>query len=190
MIHLHYYSKIRSIVYVAAMLCVVIGLFMGMCTQDNSKASTERYVIDPISAEEWIIGCFMNSVNSKADQRIPKAIVDIAPKYGLDPLFVAAIVYKESTFKIKCPGAAGERGLMQIHPCHRKRVEWSRMYEIEPNIHAGCAEFARHLVSSKGSYAGATRRYTGGVSARYDKTYRKLQQMVADYVSGKHYNAK
>lgn len=170
-------SLVLMVICVVALLWSVNAMIVAATTDPVEVVERQAVITD----EQWVIGCFMNSKNSKADQRIPKAICDIAPLYKLDPLWVAAIIYKESTFRINCTGAAGERGLMQVHPCHRKRVDWSKMYEIEPNIHAGCAEFVRHLASAKGSLSGATRLYTGGVSHRYDSTYRTLCVMLKDY---------
>ncbi len=40
----------------------------------------------------------------------------------------------ESTFNVACIGGAGERGLLQIHPCHRKRMSAMGLrYGSEPD---------------------------------------------------------
>lgn len=47
---------------------------------------------------------------------IAKAIITEAAKYGMDPLFVAAVIRNESSFNPEVVGGVGELGLMQIRP--------------------------------------------------------------------------
>ncbi|MDD5349716.1 MAG: transglycosylase SLT domain-containing protein [Chthoniobacteraceae bacterium] len=47
-------------------------------------------------------------------QRYDAMIADAAAKYGVDPLLLKALVWRESEFHPHKTGASGERGLMQV----------------------------------------------------------------------------
>ena len=53
--------------------------------------------------------------------------------------WAASVIPCESSWDATKTGAAGERGLMQLHPVQRERIErlgytWDQMYEPKPNI--------------------------------------------------------
>lgn len=50
-----------------------------------------------------------------------KYLADAARESGVDWRLLAAMARYESTFNIHALGSAGERGLLQVHPCHRAR---------------------------------------------------------------------
>lgn len=53
-------------------------------------------------------------------EKIAKAIILEANKYGMDPLFLTSIIKHESSFNPKAIGLVGEIGLMQIRPTTAK----------------------------------------------------------------------
>lgn len=51
----------------------------------------------------------------------PDAVVDVAyNEFGYDPWIFTMIAFYESHWNPRTVGAAGERGWIQIHPCHNK----------------------------------------------------------------------
>ena len=74
-------------------------------------------------------------------------IAKYAREYGLDPALVAAVIFRESSFRPEVDSAVGARGLMQVTP---DAAEWiaeklgiegftfDMMYDPEMNIRFGC----------------------------------------------------
>jgi len=89
---------------------------------------------------ETVISDYIKQVNPRLEDWYISTLTDAIIHQSLvmkyDPLLTAAIIKHESTYKNTCIGAAGERGLMQIHPCHRQ-FNRSRLFEISYNIYAG-----------------------------------------------------
>lgn len=65
-------------------------------------------------------------------------IVQAGNKYGVDPMLIKAIAWRESSFHPQKVGKAGERGLMQIMPA--AAGEWARAEKIQnfklPDLHS------------------------------------------------------
>jgi soluble lytic murein transglycosylase len=88
------------------------------------------------------------------DQRFDSHIFRIAKQYGIDPLLVRAVVWRESKFDPDVFGAAQERGLMQVTPIAAE--DWVKsekidgfqvddLYDPGTNIRAGSFYLARAL---------------------------------------------
>lgn len=105
---------------------------------------------------------------------LTEIIIQESNKAGFDPMLVTAIIKHESTFNQRCVGAAGERGLMQVHPCHFRRFNRHQLFELRYNVQAGLKVLRGH-VNSAGSLKGGLRGYTGGRGGRYDRTYNQLK---------------
>ncbi len=77
---------------------------------------------DPIyTAAEWMsLGRF---------HRYDAMIADVARKYGVDPLLVKAVVWRESEFHPDKRGTSGERGLMQVSEA--ASADWARANKVE-----------------------------------------------------------
>jgi soluble lytic murein transglycosylase len=80
-------------------------------------------------------------------QQYDKLIRSVATEHQLDPMFVKALVWRESRFDPRKYGSAGERGLMQVS--EKAANEWARENKIEnfqvdglfdpkTNLEAGC----------------------------------------------------
>ncbi len=63
-----------------------------------------------------------------------RLIADAAKKYGVDPLLVKAVVWRESRFTVTKIGDAGERGLMQLSESAAR--EWAAAHRIEVFVYA------------------------------------------------------
>lgn len=75
-------------------------------------------------------------------------LTDIGGEYARDgydmPCLLACIANPESSFNPGCRGAAGERGLAQIHPCHRRTMA---ALGLDFNSEADRLRFACHLIT-------------------------------------------
>ena len=62
-------------------------------------------------------------------QRFDSAIRDAARKYGVDPLLIKAVVWRESEFRPGKKGSKGERGLMQVGEA--AATDWVRAHKVQ-----------------------------------------------------------
>jgi soluble lytic murein transglycosylase len=80
-------------------------------------------------------------------QQYDKLIRLVATEHQLDPMFVKALVWRESRFDPRKYGSAGERGLMQVS--EKAANEWARenktenfqvdgLFDPKTNLEAGC----------------------------------------------------
>jgi membrane-bound lytic murein transglycosylase MltF len=60
-----------------------------------------------------------------------------APRYGLDPLMVAALGYQESRLDQNARSSVGAIGVMQLMPETGVLLEVGDITELEPNVHGG-----------------------------------------------------
>jgi len=60
-----------------------------------------------------------------------------APRYGFDPLFVAALGYQESRLNQEARSSVGAIGVMQLMPDTGKTLGVGDITQLEPNIHGG-----------------------------------------------------
>jgi soluble lytic murein transglycosylase len=61
--------------------------------------------------------------------RYDNYVRDVAAKYGVDPLLVKAVVWRESEFEPTKVGTSGERGLMQVSEAAAR--DWVRANKVE-----------------------------------------------------------
>ena len=170
-----------------AIICLISALYavVGMCTVEETiivgaETSTgegtyelTEYKPEPEMKMKAVIVEFIFQKTGQFRNELADIIIDESTAAGYDPLLTTAIIYKESTFNTRCVGRAGERGLMQVHPCHRQFTR-SRLFEAQYNIKSGLQVLRAHHQSA-GSLRGGLRGYTGGRSGRYDSTYRHLK---------------
>ena len=109
-------------------------------------------------------------------QQYDKLIRSVATEHQLDPMFVKALVWRESRFDPRKYGSAGERGLMQVS--EKAANEWARENKIEnfqvdglfdpkTNLEAGCWYLRRaveHWESQPDPLPFALAEYNAGAS--------------------------
>ena len=83
-----------------------------------------------------------------------------APRYGFDPLIVAALGYQESRLDQGARSSVGAIGVMQLMPETGQILEVGDITELEPNIHGGI-KYLRQLRS---------RAVTGGAPDEQNQT--------------------
>lgn len=127
---------------------------------------------------EAVISDYIEQVNPRLGKSyisdLTNAIIHHSLVADYDPLLTTAIIKHESTFRNTCVGGAGERGLMQVHPCHRQFTR-SKLFEINYNIQSGLTVLRNHQRSAHGNLARALSGYTGGRSGRYSRTWQTLK---------------
>jgi membrane-bound lytic murein transglycosylase MltF len=83
----------------------------------------------------------LGNVTADADwKRFQSTIVlfrRYAPRYGFDPLMVAALGYQESRLEQSARSSVGAIGVMQLMPETAKTLNVGDITELEPNVHGG-----------------------------------------------------
>ncbi|HEY2341397.1 MAG TPA: lytic transglycosylase domain-containing protein [Chthoniobacteraceae bacterium] len=107
---------------------------------------------DPYYAiQEWMHGSRFYSYDS--------LIVAAGKKYGVDPMLIKAIVWRESAFQPDKKGTSGERGLMQVGEAaardwaHSEKIETfvpTDLFDPKTNLDAGVWYLRKALERAKG----------------------------------------
>ena len=96
---------------------VVLGLAAAVAVVAVLAGSADPYY----ALQEWIYGRRYASFDEQ--------IVRSGKRYGVDPMLVKAIVWRESRFSPEMVGTSGERGLMQVTEAAGR--DWARAEKIE-----------------------------------------------------------
>lgn len=101
-----------------------------------------------------------------------------ASEYELDPVFVAAMIHRESNFKEESVSKAGAIGALQVIPkWHKDKIKKlgiteKDLHSIDHGINIGCQVFKMYLVKADGDYRKALKFYNGDKSKK-DSPYVK-----------------
>lgn len=116
----------------------------------------------------------VSRARQEADQRYYwSRIQTAADTAGLDPIFLASMVYVESKYNAQAVSAAGAMGLMQLMPATAREMgrrhamiitDTSQLFDPDTNILLG-ALYMRHLIDRFGDTRLAVAAYNGGPSA-------------------------
>ena len=98
-----------------------------------------------------------------------------AGRYGVDPLLVKAVIWRESRFNPNARGTSGEIGLMQIQEIAAQ--EWAYAEHNTNFVHAHCFE--------PGTNTLAATFYLAKLLKRYTKTDDPVPYALADYNAGR-----
>src|SRR5664280_2543697 len=113
------------------------------------------------------------------EARLEKKFVDqmlvAATRYGVDPLLVKAIVWRESRFRPDARGSHGEIGLMQVQELAAR--EWADAERL--------GHFNHELCSDPGTNTMAGTYYLGKLLKRYAATDNPLPYALADFNAGR-----
>lgn len=89
-------------------------------------------------------------------------VARVAPEYGLDVLFVMAVIEAESGFDPDATSSVGAMGLMQLMPSNAKRFGLDDPYDPEQNITGGCMLLAQLMERYEGDVAVVLAAYSAG----------------------------
>ena len=98
-----------------------------------------------------------------------------AQRYGVDPLLVKAVVWRESRFHAEARGTKGEIGLMQIQ--RMAAQEWADAERLRSFEHEYCAD--------PGTNTLAATFYLSKLLKRYAQTDNPVPYALADYNAGR-----
>jgi soluble lytic murein transglycosylase len=114
----------------------------------------------------------------REEQREKKFIPQIrvaAQRYGIDPLLVQSVVWRESRFIPDVRGKKGEIGLMQIQEI--AAMEWADAEHVKNFQHEDCFD--------PGTNTLAATFYLGKLLKRYAQTDNPVPYALADYNAGR-----
>lgn len=90
-----------------------LGFYLDNLTFFNKVSKTD--------AEEAILSSVPTSMSKNAEKYV-RAVLKIAEKHQVDPIWVLSVMWTESHFQYSAKSWAGARGLMQIMPETRKYI--------------------------------------------------------------------
>jgi soluble lytic murein transglycosylase len=112
---------------------------------------------------------------ARLERRFSPQIEAAARRYGVDPLLVKAVIWRESRFRPEARGTRGELGLMQIQEIAAQ--EWADAGRIATFAHGHCLD--------PGTNALAGTFYLGKLLKRYSGTDNPVPYALADYNAGR-----
>ena len=111
----------------------------------------------------------------RLEHRFGPQIHTAAARYGVDPLLVQAVIWRESRFNPSARGTSGEIGLMQIQEIAAQ--EWADAEHNRAFLHAHCFD--------PGTNTLAASFYLAKLLKRYAKTDDPVPYALADYNAGR-----
>ena len=123
-----------------------------------------------------------------APQEIRAMVAGLAPKYGLDPQLVLAVIQVESAYQADAVSSANAQGLMQLIPATAERFGVRDAFNPTENINGGMRylkwllkHFGGHVTNAVAAYnagEGAVRKYGGIPPYRETQNYvRKIRRL-------------
>lgn len=125
---------------------------------------------------------------SRVPPTVRKIVQELAPKYGLDPLLVYAVIAAESAFRTRAVSHANAQGLMQLIPGTAKRFGVKDPFDPKQNVRGGMKYLRwllkkfegniNHALAGYNAGEGAVMRYRGIPPYRETKAYvKKIRRM-------------
>jgi peptidoglycan lytic transglycosylase len=111
----------------------------------------------------------------RRERRYDAQIQAAARRYGVDPMLVKAVVWRESRFKPERRGRKGEVGLMQIQEVTAR--EWADAEHVRSFAHEYCLDPGTNTLA--GTF------YLGKLLKRYAKADNPVPYALADYNAGR-----
>ncbi len=111
----------------------------------------------------------------RIEEQFAPQIHTAAARYGVDPLLVKAVIWRESRFNPNARGTSGEIGLMQIQEIAAQ--EWADAEHNGNFLHAHCFD--------PGTNTLAATFYLAKLLKRYAKTSDPVPYALADYNAGR-----
>lgn len=104
-------------------------------------------------------------VSAEERKTVETKVHAMAPRYGLDPRLVLAVIAAESAFDRKAVSPKGAQGLMQLMPQTASRFGVDDAFDPEQNLHGGMTYLAWLLKQFPGRLDHAIAAYNAGEEA-------------------------
>jgi hypothetical protein len=104
-------------------------------------------------------------VSTAEQQRIMQIVYKLAPRFGLEPGLVYAVIRAESNFNVNAQSDKNAQGLMQLIPDTAARFAVSKPFDAEQNIRGGMAYLRWLLSYFRGQVPLAVAAYNAGEGA-------------------------
>ena len=101
----------------------------------------------------------------RAPGAVRALVEEVAPRYGLDPSLVLALIKVESAFKAKAVSPKNARGLMQLLPSTAAIYGVTELFDPRQNVLAGVQHLRDLLVVFEGDVTLALAAYNAGSGA-------------------------
>ena len=175
---------------IAASIALTAGVLAGVLAARESEVPADAFVCDideqldatpaesDSSAEEEqrevildLVARHRRGASDAWRQRLADAIYAESTEAEVDPLMVASIVAKESSFKSQVVSHAGAVGLMQLRPfvardvARRSRIEWrgiETLHSPEMNVRLGILYYKELIDRFDGDHTVALTAYNQG----------------------------
>ncbi len=98
-------------------------------------------------------------------QKIADVVVELAPRYSVNPRLALAVIAVESNFQPTARSAKDARGLMQLIPQTAARFNVRDAYNVKDNVRGGLAYLRWLLAYYRGQVSLATAAYNAGEGA-------------------------
>jgi len=158
-------------------------------SEDDQRPGAEKCEAEPTAVELQAIQSLAQEHSSSAADDLAGIIHKEATAAGIDPLMVAAIVAKESSFRTTVVSRAGAVGLMQLRPfvardiAERIDLEWSgtpTLREPKHNLRLGIRYYAELVERFEGDVHLALVAYNRGPT-RLSKQLRSGMTITSRY---------
>lgn len=191
------------------MLCVLVGGFSFQLSPGPKKIFFKEYQtqwvgVESFKQEELIFGLETAlGKRFKFEKSLIKNIVRTSFYYRLDPVWVSALIWTESSFNPKAKSPRGARGYMQLMPGTAKEVlenlpgsDLPHWLSPKGNLFLGAFYLKKLLLRFRGNHKLATMAYNLGTSGllkrmrregvpkmkywvNINRRYQKLQREIA-----------
>lgn len=128
---------------------------------DAEQAERKRLADEKIALST----AYRAHVDTPEEQRIMKIVHKLAPRFGLEPGLVYAVIRAESNFNVLAVSDKNAQGLMQLIPDTAKRFAVSKPFDAEQNLRGGMAYLRWLLSYFRGQVPLAVAAYNAGEGA-------------------------
>jgi soluble lytic murein transglycosylase-like protein len=137
----------------------------------------------------FLLVVLMDAAEARASEPTPeilRVVEDASRRHGVDPRLVLAVMKVESNFNVNAKGAAGEVGLLQLHP----RYHLARPGDVTRNVDTGVRYLAYVLRRCRADYGpaavlcynhGPFKRLERPLEASYYKKFLKAYNKAAKW---------
>ena len=111
-------------------------------------------------------------------------IVKWAHEYNLSPVFVAAIIHRETNFRENSVSKSNARGCMQViykyhkDKCDKLGIKENDLHSINHGINIGCQVISQYLDWNDWNYRAALKKYVGSVNNSADGYIKDIFDMT------------